>query len=168
MLYFSRQIRSVIVWFAMMPAALLAGMQLPECECATGEHRFFCTRMFEPTLPATSAVQSGTKLSCCAKQSSNQPKAAACCTAKSEAGGKCLVSNTSSEPCSQCKAIPSSPTNILERVSVPAADWITWLPLGYSADQESLIALQGNERLLPASDRLPMTDRVIVLCCLLN
>jgi hypothetical protein len=33
--------RVVLVWL-LMPTALLAGWQLPECICSTGEHRFFC------------------------------------------------------------------------------------------------------------------------------
>lgn len=164
--YLPHSIRSAIVW-AMMPAALWSGMQAPECECASGEHRFFCLKMFAAGARAESPVRNESKHDCCAKTSPSPSPT--CCAAKGTDDARRVtgVQSGSSVPCGQCKAIPSSPISSTDRVEAPPADWTAWLPLGLNADQVSLIAAQGNDYCLPPSDRLPMTDRVIVLCCLL-
>lgn len=164
--YLPHSIRSAIVW-AMMPAALWSGMQAPECECASGEHRFYCLKMFAAGAPAESPVRNESKHDCCA-QASPIPSPT-CCAAKTTGDARRVsgVQSDSSVPCGHCKAIPSSPISPTDRVEAPAADWTAWLPLGVNADQVSLIVSQGSDYRLPPSDRLPMTDRVIVLCCLL-
>ena len=162
----SHHVRSAIAW-AMMPAALWSGMQAPECECASGEHRFFCLKMFAVGAPAESPARNESKHDCCAETLPGPTPT--CCAAKTTDDSRRVtgVQSDSSVPCGQCKAIPSSPISPTDRVEAPPADWTAWLPLGVNADQVSLIAAQGNDYCLPPSDRLPMTDRVIVLCCLL-
>ena len=154
----------------MMPAALWSGVQAPECECASGEHRFFCLKMFAVIAPAESPARIESQHDCCARTSPRP--APTCCAAKTakttdDSRRVTGVQSDSSVPCGQCKAIPSSPISPTDRVETPPADWTAWLPLSVNADQASLIAAQGNDYCLPPSDRLPMTDRVIVLCCLL-
>ncbi len=151
----------------MMPAALWAGMQAPECECESGAHRFYCLKMFAANTCAELPAQNKHEQNCCSQSLPGPSRA--CCAAKTTDASRnpTVVPSESQIPCGQCKAIPNSPISFTDRIEVPPADWTAWLPLGVAADQASLIAVQGSDRCLPPSDRLPMTDRVIVLCCLL-
>ena len=162
----SHHLRSAIAW-AMLPAALWSGMQVPECECASGEHRFFCLKMFAANARAESPLRHEPKHDCCSRTSTSPSPI--CCAAKTTDASRRLtgVQSDSQVPCGQCKAIPNSPISTTDRVEAPPANWTAWLPLGVAADQAALIAVQSSDHCLPPSDRLPMTDRVIVLCCLL-
>ena len=150
--------RTAIVWI-MMPAALWSGMQAPECECASGEHRFFCGNLFtafrsEPTTTARSMP------SCCA---THVATATASLAADSSPDGMSGVSSSAvTGPCNSCRAIPSSPLKIGDRSETPSQNRTDRLLSSMHADQISLALVLGSEYGLPSSDLLPMTDRVIV------
>jgi hypothetical protein len=143
----------------MMPAALWMSVQAPECECATGEHRFFCPHML---FGATkSAATASTQHSCC-----HESAAESCCNGDVPTGPG-VQKSSSSAPCSDCQAVPSATATASDRVEAPAVEHTAWLALSPAVDQASLTLVLASDRFLPASDRLPMTDRVIVFCCLL-
>ena len=157
-------LRSAIAW-ALVPAALWSGVQAPECVCASGEHRFFCPKMLRRVF-SESTARTEPKHACCAQKAVKQSPA---CRATASKEGTCPagVGSTASGPCSQCKAVPSSLAYVADGVQIPSTDWTTWLSAACTVDQAYLVARQADDHCLPASDRLPMTDRVIVLCCLL-
>jgi hypothetical protein len=150
-----------------MPAAFWAGVQAPECECSTGEHRFFCPHHLlglgsqpvgDSNLSNQSADQ-GPKHSCCRKAAVERTTVA---RTAHPAVGKSV-----SGPCSHCKAVPnSSPTKVV-RVELPRDVQVAWYAPGLSTDQKALAELQANEHRRPPSDRLPTTDGVVDLCRLL-
>ena len=142
-----------------MPAAFWSGMQAPECECASGEHRFFCGHLFaafrsEPTATARSVS------SCCATHGAT---VATCSAAESSSDGSTGVSSSAvSGPCNSCRAIPSSPLQVGERSEALSQNQTEQLLSSLNQDQVSLALVLASECGLPASDLLPMTDRVIV------
>lgn len=152
--------RTAIVWI-MMPAAFWSGLQAPECECASGEHRFFCGRLFaafrsEPTVTTRSVSSS----SCCATHGAT---IATCSAADASPAGSSGVSSSAvSGPCNSCRAIPSSPLQVGERSEASSQNQTEQLLPSLNQDQVSLALILASEYGLPASDLLPMTDRVIV------
>ena len=173
MLHLPSCIRTAIAW-ALMPAAFWSGVQAPECECASGEHRFFCPKMLGAGLGSEPVAQADSKLACCQRRASSEHPTKKCCAAAlanvastNDAPRRTVAPSSSDGPCGQCKAVPSSPLRITDRVEAPLADWTAGQPTIFADDHAALLALQADRRSLPPSDRLPMTDRVIVLCCLL-
>ena len=168
MLYLPRRIRSAIVWLFMMPAALWAGLQAPECECATGEHRYFCPRMFGATTPVASSALPKPPKNCCSKSAEKQARVVSYCAAsKATPRGSSGMRADLSEPCSQCKAVPSSPLVLSDSVKVPTAEHTAWLPLSSTNEQVSHTRNLANALRSLASDQLPTIDRVVVQCRLL-
>lgn len=156
-----RLIRSAIAW-AMMPAALWMGVQAPECECATGEHRFFCPHMLTAGFGTKKSVGSTSAQHLCCQKAATES-----CSNGVTASNTPGLHTSANGPCNHCQAVPSSTTIVDDRVEAPTIDQTPWLSLSLALDQAPLSFLLASDRLLPASDRLPMTDRVIVLCCLL-
>lgn len=156
-----RYLRVAVAW-ALMPAAVWSGVQAPECECSTGEHRFFCPHMlFGLKNPAKSDETVATKHSCCHRAAAEADRS------KDVAPSASGLHRALTNPCSRCKPVPSSTPTVTVRVDVPAHHDLAWLPATHLVDRASLVVMSANERALPASDRLPMTDRVINFCCLL-
>ena len=167
----SRRIRSIIVYAVMMPGALWAGVQAPECECASGEHRFFCPMM----IGAPRSISSKTlaahgiepRRSCCTRLSPSSTPLRSCCASKAISSASSTLNVSSPQSCGQCRAIPHQPPVLGDRVDAPSLQQEASLQLSNASDQVSLAQRFANSYRTPPSDRLPKTDRVIVLCCLL-
>lgn len=160
-MHFSMQIRAAVV-AAMMPAAIWSGVQAPECVCSNGEHRFFCPHLLSVAgSNRDDASFVNTKASCC-----NWEKQPASCEAPKL---QCQLGlhDVANPPCSHCVAVPNSTPSVVDRVEAPSMNHVEWFTPSTADDQATLAALVANDRARPASDRLPLTDRVIVLCCLL-
>jgi hypothetical protein len=160
-------IRSALA-LVLMPAAVWSGIQAPECVCSTGEHRFFCPHMMAAAVrPTTAACSTSTASSCC----SHYTRHSCCIATASLHDATCrdagMQSATSAPPCSHCTAVPNSTPMVLDRVEAPSTDHVEWFTPSSADDQATLAALVADDRVVPESDRLPLTDRVIVLCCLL-
>lgn len=154
-----RSIRSAIVW-VMMPAALWMNAQAPECKCAACEHRSFCPHMIFGS--KNSFACSAKQRSCCRSSVRRSSGADA-----APIGGTGLQ-QASSGPCCCCQAIPNSTVTVSDRVEAPAVQRAVWISFNQAVDQAPLTLALTRNRLSPVSDRLPMTDRVIVLCRLLT
>jgi hypothetical protein len=154
----------------MIPAAVWSGIQAPECECATGEHRFFCPHMLAAIAGSTKGVADADSGDACRRQTVENSCCASAVPTSGATGptsGATGLQNSSSGPCGQCKAVPSSTSKAVDRLEAPQLEHTAWFAPSPESDQRLLQWTQANDLRLPASDRLPMTDRVILLCCLL-
>jgi hypothetical protein len=165
-------LRAAIAW-GLIPLAFLSGVQAPLCRCASGEHRLFCPKLLgletksEPVATAHAGRDSSRK-SCCAKRSTPSPAEPSCCANSGKPTGNADGIHTApAVPCGECVSIPPSPPGLTKQVEAPTAEWTIGSTIDSSGDEIALLVRQGSMILLPASDRLPMTDRVIVLCQLL-
>lgn len=158
--FLTHTLRAAIVWI-MMPAALWSGMQVPECVCESGEHRFFCGKMFGATNTAMSAAPKKSPTSCC-DASRGQERSRSCCSNKAVADDSSgVASSATAKPCGRCEAVPNAPLKSVERVKVPAPEQTVCLLLSPSLDA-ALSALHTSRDFdRPFTDQLPVTDRVI-------
>jgi hypothetical protein len=165
-------LRAAIAW-GLIPLAFWSGVQAPLCQCASGEHHFFCPKLLglETRSERVASAQPGknsSEKSCCAKRSTPAPAEPSCCATKGKpAENADGVQTAPARPCGECQSIPASPLGLTNLVEIPSADCTIRSTVESSGDEIALLVRQGNMILLPASDRLPMTDRVIVLCQLL-
>jgi hypothetical protein len=93
----------------MMPLALWAGIQAPECECPDGTHRFFCTSALEGGSPRP---LSGVKTAGAGRRS--------CCM-----GGR--VADRAAEsgahaPCKHCRTVPRASFMAIPGPAAPTGD----------------------------------------------
>lgn len=153
-------LRACIAW-ALMPAAFWSGMQAPECECRTGEHRFYCPYMLGVAANATPVEAKKPVHSCCHRTSAKHQSSSDVATKQPG------MHRSADSPCGHCTAVPSSFSTVTNRVEVPNYEDVVWFALSLTVDQAGLGLALANHRPTPFSDRLPTTDCVVDLCRLL-
>lgn len=152
----------------MMPLALWAGMAPPECECADGQHRFYCPG----ALNVVTKVSPDSKHACClpkrcCQAAADKTVAKSCCRADQASGGNTPGSRASGLPCGHCKSIPSSALALNKAVSLPELDRAAFFVAAiFTAVSIDTVSPTWSANLEPIETGPPL-DRVIVFRCLL-
>jgi hypothetical protein len=138
----------------MIPLAVLAGLQLPECECANGEHRILCPHALGR---ASRRLETSSK-SCCA------PATQCCCQKKLRCDSE---SDASHVPCGHCKIVAPKSFVYGAIVAIPELPKLPFCVIGSEvADplhSSTLLAWD----IAQAHDIGPPDDLVVIHCCLL-
>ncbi len=144
-----------------MPLALLAGMSLPECECANGQHRFFCRGALGiaarvQTTPMTSGHD------CCPASKCCVTAVKCCCCGDSSSG-----TPGPKEPCGGCKSVPRSVLTVGEILRIPELGSTVFFLCAFMS-LPSVESIVPNWAMFPERiETGPPLDRVIVFRCLL-
>lgn len=153
MIRISSTLRNAVL-SAMIPLALFAGLQLPECECANGERRILCphalgVRKSHADVAAKSCCDRPAR-SCCRKEASRDSERPA-----------------SQSPCDACKIITAKPFTSSVTVAAPAPVE-SWL---FLADVDGAAILCSTTlrgcNLRHTHDVGPPDDLIVVFRCLL-
>jgi len=157
-----RQFRVAVAW-AMVPMAMWAGMRVPECQCANGEHRLFCPGALGIHLTQRVAHPAAAPASraCCQANNCSEGRGdeASCCN---QPGASDSPSNS---PCGHCQPVPAASATVTGSVAVPALDSAFFVAVVESGLSAFALSPMSARVEMPIETGPPL-DRVIVFHCL--